>query len=37
MAAAFVGLVLLLALFAFPETAFNREKKPLADPHYVPR
>lgn len=29
-AAAFVGLILLLAFFAFPETAFNREDKPVA-------
>lgn len=35
-AAAFVGLILLLAFFAFPETAFNRDNQPLADVPCLP-
>lgn len=31
-ASAFIGLILVLAFFAFPETAFNREAKLLAGP-----
>ncbi|ROW16299.1 hypothetical protein VPNG_01893 [Cytospora leucostoma] len=33
-AAAFIGLILLLAFFAFPETAFNRDDKPVAGSQY---
>lgn len=36
-AAPFIGLVLLLAFFAFPETAFNREDRPVADSQSPPR
>ncbi|KAK7745338.1 hypothetical protein SLS53_002834 [Cytospora paraplurivora] len=36
-AAAFIGLILLLAAFAFPETAFNRDEQPLADSQYLPQ
>lgn len=33
MASAFIGLILLLAFFGFPETAYNREEKPVESHH----